>query len=147
MIDPTTTPTHDEATGFVLCTIEDASMPGQEFPCMWNAQTQGNGEGCSFIVDFQDDVPHYVTDVLADGSVLTDDAGCAPYSGEEGFTEQVAPPVTLTEPVAEPVAQVLTAPAPAPALADTGIDPSGALVAALMVVVGIVLVRTKRAAR
>ena len=130
----------DAATGWTLCTIEDASDPGQVFPCMWNAATEGNGTGCSFVMDFAGDVPHYVTDVLADGSILTDDHGCAPYAGDEGMAAAMdnavaAPPLTASE----AVAQVLASP-PAPELAHTGpTDPIMWVAAALMVTIGAVL--------
>jgi hypothetical protein len=135
-------------TDWALCTIEDASAPDQVFPCMWDAQREGNGQGCSFVMDFAGDVPHYVTDVLADGSILTSDTSCAPYSGDEGFTDPApSPEPVLTAPTGEPVAQVLASPAPADELAHTGVDPTGWLVAAVMLTAGIAMVRARKRAR
>jgi hypothetical protein len=36
--------------GLVPCLAEDASTPGQAFPCRWEASQQGNGSGESFTV-------------------------------------------------------------------------------------------------
>ena len=30
------------------CMAEDGSTPGQAFPCMWDAQAMGNGQGISY---------------------------------------------------------------------------------------------------
>lgn len=33
------------------CIEEDASTPGQQLPCVWDATTMGNGQGLSYIVN------------------------------------------------------------------------------------------------
>ena len=33
-----------------VCTAEDGSTPGQAFPCVWDASTQGNGHGMSYVL-------------------------------------------------------------------------------------------------
>jgi hypothetical protein len=33
-----------------VCTSEDGSDPDQAFPCLWEAQAQGNGTGTSFVL-------------------------------------------------------------------------------------------------
>lgn len=38
------------APAYAACTQEDGSSPGQAFPCMWDASTQGNGQGTSFVL-------------------------------------------------------------------------------------------------
>lgn len=34
----------------VACTAEDGSADGQAFPCTWDAATQGNRQGTSFVL-------------------------------------------------------------------------------------------------
>lgn len=34
----------------VPCEVEDASTPGQVFPCVWHAESMGNGVGLSYLV-------------------------------------------------------------------------------------------------
>lgn len=34
----------------VACTVEDGSADGQAFPCTWDAATQGNRQGTSFVL-------------------------------------------------------------------------------------------------
>lgn len=48
-----------------VCTSEDGSAPGQEFPCLWDAQAQGNGQGTSYVLT----VDHAVT--LAEAELLS----------------------------------------------------------------------------
>lgn len=38
------------APAYVLCTSEDASDPGQAFPCYWPGDAAGNGRGDSFVM-------------------------------------------------------------------------------------------------
>ena len=33
-----------------VCTEEDGSTPGQAFPCVWDAHTQGNGQGMTYVL-------------------------------------------------------------------------------------------------
>ena len=35
---------------FPPCSQEDGSSPNQQFPCAWDATTQGNGRGTSYIL-------------------------------------------------------------------------------------------------
>lgn len=119
----TTTSNPVGPTDWTLCVSEDGTAPGQVLPCLWDATTSGNGDGCSFTLDEPGGTPHYVTDVLADGSVLTSDVSCAPYSGDEGFTSQVG---SVVPDQSNPVG-----------LAHTGIDSTGLVVAFTLVVVGI----------
>jgi len=36
-----------------VCTEEDGSTPGQAFPCLWEAPTQGNKQGTSYVLTSQ----------------------------------------------------------------------------------------------
>jgi len=36
-----------------VCTSEDGSDPDQAFPCLWEAQAQGNGQGMSYVLTGQ----------------------------------------------------------------------------------------------
>jgi hypothetical protein len=38
------------APAYAPCTEEDGSTPGQVFPCAWDAATQGNGTGRSYVL-------------------------------------------------------------------------------------------------
>ena len=38
------------APAYVACAEEDGSTPGQVFPCAWDATTQGNGQGESYLL-------------------------------------------------------------------------------------------------
>lgn len=132
MIDPTTLP---------ACTIEDGSLPGQAFPCYWDAAANGNGIGTSFVM------PALDTYLYADGTLLcpantwANDAldGCEPLPADAPAPVQVdttdtGVPVYATETLAAPP---LTAHAE---LAHTGpTDPALWLAALLMVTIGAVL--------
>lgn len=104
------------------CTSEDGSTQGQTFPCMWDAQTQGNGQGKSFVIDGPGGVPHYVTDIGADGTIYTNDNPAAVTVAEVGTVD----------------------PAPALTLASTGLDPWGAAMASGLVIIGSLMVAIRR---
>lgn len=38
------------APAYASCSEEDGSAPGQAFPCLWDATTQGNGAGESYVL-------------------------------------------------------------------------------------------------
>lgn len=48
---------------YTTCTEEDGSTPGQPFPCLWDATSQGNGYGQSYVLTMVGD------DILTDRSV------------------------------------------------------------------------------
>ena len=39
-----------QAPTMAVCAEEDGSTPGQAFPCAWDASTQGNGHGTSYVL-------------------------------------------------------------------------------------------------
>lgn len=48
---PNRNPTIQEPDNSIAaCQEEDGSTPGQEFPCLWNAEAQGNRMGYSFFL-------------------------------------------------------------------------------------------------
>lgn len=104
------------------CTIEDGSLPGQIFPCLWDAQASGNGLGYSFVLDSAGGEPHYVVSIDADGSVITSDDAAAAQTTPQAEVS-TAPPLTPSE------------------LAHTGIDGHGVLLAVALVAVGTVIKR------
>jgi hypothetical protein len=128
-------------SGMPVCEYEDGT-PGLEVPCIWPADEVGNGQGCSFVLDFYGDVPHYVTSIV-DGTVYTDDAGCVIEQQALDLVDAMLTPA----PVAEvSTATTLTSSEPV-ALAETGAEPvTGLLVAAALVVAGIATLITRRVA-
>lgn len=44
---------------YAACQEEDGSTPGQVFPCLWDAQKAGNGQGQSFILITAGGEPRY----------------------------------------------------------------------------------------
>lgn len=119
------------------CTVEDGSLPGQMFPCIWDAATMGNGEGVSFVLDYAGDVPHYVTETAPDGTIYTSD-------------EMPVVSVDPSDPAAAPeyVAETLTsseATVPDPALAETGMNVQvGSGIALALIVIGVGITRAAR---
>lgn len=114
-----------------ICTIEDGSLPGQSFPCLWDAALSGNGTGKSFVLDGPGGIPHYVTEVGADGTIFTND--------------DPAMAVTAPTPVVEVTVEVGTvADVSTPMLAETGMDPMGAAFAVGLVTIGALLVTIRR---
>lgn len=47
-----------ESGAFAPCQYEDGSGPTQEFPCYWDASTQGNLTGKSFVMHSPDHVSY-----------------------------------------------------------------------------------------
>jgi hypothetical protein len=143
-----------DPTNLPACTIEDGSLPGQAFPCYWDAATSGNGQGTSFIM------PALNTFLYADGRLECPDAqwandtldGCVPLpvaptvlpeAAVSPANDQPAVPLTV-EPVAQVQVPVQVPAAPASELAHTGADPVWWVAAALMVAVGATMVRVGR---
>jgi hypothetical protein len=46
----TTTVQASPAPAYASCQEEDGSTPNQQFPCYWDAQTQGNHTGSSYVL-------------------------------------------------------------------------------------------------
>lgn len=118
--------------GMTPCTEEDGSLPGQTFPCVWDAEQTGNGEGCSFVLDEVGGVPHYVTEILGDGTIYTDDTACVP-AWTVRMEQQAMESVASTETALNPVE---------PALAETGMNAgAGVGIALALLIVGVLAKR------
>jgi hypothetical protein len=109
------------ATDLPACTTEDGSAPGQTFPCYWDAHTVGNGQGMSFVMPSAD------TYLYADGTLLCP----ANTEANDTFTDCV--PLTVQVGTVDPIG-----------LAHTGMDPHGAIAAAIIVTIGVGMVAASR---